>query len=154
MSGPTRFVIRDEVTQHDTDDWHLCLQRGTLHMPDEHQDGYRFIWRRPDGSLQAARAQARLPSLRLARELMAAADAAGWGHFEADEATRSFDTRPSDEPETVEDEQSSPVVPTNELPFEERITSSVHSTRLRVANLESRLSEIEARFPNLVDHDA
>jgi hypothetical protein len=53
----------------------------------------------------------------------------------ADDVTRRFDP-PSDvpeQPETVDDEQPSPVVPTDELPFEERITSIVHSTRLRLA---------------------
>lgn len=45
--------------------------------PDE--QGYRFIWRRPDGTLQAVRGQARLPSIRVATELMEAARAAGWG---------------------------------------------------------------------------
>ena len=103
-------------------------------MPDEKQDGYRLIWRRPDGSLQAARAQARLPSLRIARQLMQAADAAGWGHFEADEATRSFD----DQPSPVVDERP---------PFEERIISMLHSTSLVIRNLESRMSGIEARLP-------
>jgi len=45
--------------------------------------GYRFIWRRPDGSLQAARGQARLLSLRLIRTLMEKAEAEGWGHYDA-----------------------------------------------------------------------
>lgn len=40
----------------------------------------RFIWLRPDGNLQAARGQARIPSLSVARELMKAAEQAGWGN--------------------------------------------------------------------------
>lgn len=44
--------------------------------------GYRFIWKRPQsegGSLQAARGQARIPSLAEAEQLFARARAAGWG---------------------------------------------------------------------------
>ena len=42
-------------------EWNLCFQKVTYHYDDgSTQDGYRFIWRRPDGSLQAARGQARI----------------------------------------------------------------------------------------------
>ena len=44
--------------------------------PDE--QGYRFIWRRPDDSLQAARGQARIPSIADIHTLMAMAGRAGW----------------------------------------------------------------------------
>lgn len=61
-------------------DWVLCLQwcryifdDGTLRY------GYRFIWRKPDGKLQAARGQARIPSLDAIKTLMEKATAAGWG---------------------------------------------------------------------------
>ena len=47
--------------------------------------GYRFIWYRPDGSLQAARGQARLPSICLIRELMERAEFEGWGAYDADQ---------------------------------------------------------------------
>ena len=41
--------------------WTLCFQKVTYHYEDGGtQDGFRFIWRRPDGSLQAARGQARI----------------------------------------------------------------------------------------------
>jgi hypothetical protein len=43
------------------------------------EEGYRYIWRRPDGSLQAARGQARIPSIKVARQLMKEAEEAGWG---------------------------------------------------------------------------
>ena len=44
-------------------DWTLCFQKVTYHYDDgSTQDGFRFIWRRPDGSLQAARGQARIES--------------------------------------------------------------------------------------------
>ena len=44
-------------------EWTLCFQKETYHYDDgSTQDGFRFIWRRPDGSLQAARGQARIES--------------------------------------------------------------------------------------------
>lgn len=62
-------------------DWVLCLQwcryifdDGTLKY------GYRFIWRKPDGKLQAARGQARIPSLDAVQKLMSKAQQAGWGN--------------------------------------------------------------------------
>ena len=43
--------------------WTLCFQKVTYHYDDGGtQDGFRFIWRRPDGSLQAASGQARIES--------------------------------------------------------------------------------------------
>lgn len=42
-------------------EWTLCFQKVTYHYDDGgKQDGFRFIWRRPNGSLQAARGQARI----------------------------------------------------------------------------------------------
>jgi hypothetical protein len=46
------------------------------------EEGYRFIWRRPDSSLQAARGQARIPSIEVARGLMQRAEEEGWGQYE------------------------------------------------------------------------
>ncbi len=52
--------------------------------------GYRFIWKRPDGRLQAARGQARLPSIAVAEEMFTKAKSEGWGHYtDSDEASRS-----------------------------------------------------------------
>lgn len=67
----------------DPDGWVLLLQ-WCLYVYDEEtpEHGYRFIWRRPKedgGSLQAARGQARIPSLAIARALMAKAENEGWG---------------------------------------------------------------------------
>ena len=46
-----------------TGEWTLYFQKVTYHYDDgSAQDGFRFIWRRPDGSLQAARGQARIES--------------------------------------------------------------------------------------------
>lgn len=43
--------------------WNLCFQKVTYYYNNgDKQDGYRFIWRRPDGKLQAARGQARIES--------------------------------------------------------------------------------------------
>ncbi len=46
--------------------------------------GYRFIWVTPEGNLQPARGQARLPSLKIAQDLMAQAKEQGWGDYNAD----------------------------------------------------------------------
>ena len=44
-------------------EWTLCFQKVTYHYDDGGtQDGCRFMWRRPDGRLQAARGQARIES--------------------------------------------------------------------------------------------
>lgn len=84
-----RVLVKEEVEKHfaDPDGWTLCLQ-WCLYVHDNGttEEGYRFIWRRPktEGkSLQAARGQARIPSLRVARELMAKAEQNGWGNFDA-----------------------------------------------------------------------
>lgn len=47
------------------DGWRICFQFGTyVYDPEnggqDREDGYRFIWRRPNGHLQGARGQARL----------------------------------------------------------------------------------------------
>ena len=52
-------------------EWTLCFQKVTYHYEDgSTQDGFRFIWRRPDGSLQAARGQARIESYEQMVELI------------------------------------------------------------------------------------
>lgn len=84
-----RVQILDEVSIGDADDWRICLQRARYVYDDGSlEEGFRFIWRRPNGSLQGARGQARLPSLKIARILMAKAEEAGWGGFEADDSGR------------------------------------------------------------------
>lgn len=78
-----RVQVLEEVSQQMAEGWSLCLQwcryvydNGTL------EEGYRYIWRRPDNSLQAARGQARIPSVREMKNLIARAEAAGWGAHE------------------------------------------------------------------------
>jgi hypothetical protein len=58
--------------------WVLCFQRCTFHLDNKDELGYRFIWRRPDGSLQAARGQARIPDAKVLCDLTDAAKAEGW----------------------------------------------------------------------------
>lgn len=61
--------------------WVLCLQWCRYIYDDgAMQMGFRFIWRRPDGSLQAARGQARIPDLDKVEALMKKAKDLGWGH--------------------------------------------------------------------------
>ena len=74
------FDIKNEVAhpQDDWGGWRLVLQWGDYVYPDQpRQPGYRFIWRRPDGSQQAR--PARLPSIRHAEDLIRLAKEAGWG---------------------------------------------------------------------------
>ena len=78
-----RVQVINEVVNGDPNDWRLCFQWCRyIYGNGEMQEGYRFIWRRPSGSLQAARGQARIPSINIARELIEAAEAAGWGNNE------------------------------------------------------------------------
>jgi hypothetical protein len=60
----------------------LCLQWVRyVYEGGELEEGYRFIWRRQNGNLQAARGQARIPSLEDAKDLIKRAEDAGWGHL-------------------------------------------------------------------------
>ncbi len=76
----TNFEIKKEVTNYDDpNDWRLYFQWGTYHYEDgESEDGFRFIWRYPEGKLQAARGQARIPSKQDLFELLALASKEGW----------------------------------------------------------------------------
>ncbi len=69
-------------------DWTLWFQWCRYFYDDGTMEyGYRFIWKRPQsegGSLQAARGQARIPSVRVLEQLVAQARAAGWGDYDAD----------------------------------------------------------------------
>lgn len=78
-----RIQVLEEVSTDMGGDWKLCFQwcryiydNGAL------EEGYRFIWRRPNGSLQAARGQARLPSIKVVQSLITQAEANGWGQHE------------------------------------------------------------------------
>jgi hypothetical protein len=58
-------IVLNKIThpEHRRNGWRLCLQWARYQYDDksEPETGYRFIWRRPDGSLQPARGQARIP---------------------------------------------------------------------------------------------
>ena len=78
-----RVQVLEEVFTEMEGGWSLCLQwcryvydNGTL------EQGYRYIWRRPNHSLQAARGQARSPSISVMKDLISRAEAAGWGSHE------------------------------------------------------------------------
>lgn len=73
-----------ETTVGDADgDWQLWFQWCRFEL-DDTLYGYRFIWRRPEGSLQAARGQARIPSIDAALRLMNKAKSEGWGDRDGD----------------------------------------------------------------------
>jgi hypothetical protein len=86
----THVIVLNEIThpEHRRNGWRLCLQWARYQYDDksEPQTGYRFIWRRPDGSLQPARGQARIPSLADAELLIRLAHELGWGDRHADDA--------------------------------------------------------------------
>ena len=61
--------------------WDLCLQEA-LYVYDEGEPerGFRFIYRKENGNLQAARGQARISSLDKAEKLIEEARSRGWGN--------------------------------------------------------------------------
>jgi hypothetical protein len=87
-------VLRQTTLDEDLNDYTLWLQ-WCMYVYDEEeadpQHGYRFIWKRPDGSLQAARGQARLPSLAVAKALIAKAEKEGWGAYMSDTIVYYFE---------------------------------------------------------------
>lgn len=60
-----RVKVHNEVSETQVEgEWNLCFQKVTYYYDEGGYDqGFRFIWRRPDGTLQAARGQARIESL-------------------------------------------------------------------------------------------
>lgn len=87
-SGQTRVQVVKETPSTHGGDWQLRLQWCRYLFADgTMQYGYRFIWLRPDGSLQASRGQARLPSFEVASGLFEQARAEGWGDYDGDTMT-------------------------------------------------------------------
>jgi hypothetical protein len=80
MANARIEILHEVGTDYGLNEWNLYFQWGRFDYDDgtESQTGYRFIWRRPDESLQAARGQARIPSADVMFELIARAAAAGW----------------------------------------------------------------------------
>jgi hypothetical protein len=75
-----RIQVIHEAVDGSPGEWMLCFQWCRYIYGDGNMEqGYRFIWRRPDGTLQAARGQARIPSIEAARKLMNKAVDEGWG---------------------------------------------------------------------------
>ena len=79
-------VIHEVGEDFGEEGWTLWFQ-WCLYVYDDgnSENGYRFIWRHPassGGKLQAARGQARIPSLAVAKSLMERAEQAGWGSLE------------------------------------------------------------------------
>ncbi|WP_437972748.1 hypothetical protein WMF11_26805 [Sorangium sp. So ce295] len=74
------ITVHHEVYLGEEGSWRLCFQWCTYAYDDDSPDenGYRFIWRRPDGSLQAARGQARIPSAADIFGLLQLAARDGW----------------------------------------------------------------------------
>lgn len=87
-----RVVVLHEAKQGKEGDWVLCFQYCRYEYGDgSEENGYRFIWRRPNGNLQGARGQARIPSIADVQELTATALREGWGHFQANSAGQPDD---------------------------------------------------------------
>ena len=74
------ITVHNEVQRAHANGWTLCFQRCTYNYDsdDPSEDGYRFMWRRPDGRLQTARGQARIPSVDYIFDLLAMAARDGW----------------------------------------------------------------------------
>ena len=80
-----RVKVHVETERSYESGWSLCLQWCTYNYDNgESEEGYRFIWRRDNNCLQAARGQARIPSLKIAQELIDIAINQGWGNHNAD----------------------------------------------------------------------
>ena len=76
-----RVHVINSIEEKQTSGWTLCFQWCLYMYDDKSQDtGYRFIWKRPDGALQAARGQARLPNIEIITRLLEAAKKAGWAY--------------------------------------------------------------------------
>lgn len=75
-----KVSIIKEVQSGKDGEWKLCFQwcKYVYDNEEDNEFGYRFIWRRPDGNLQAARGQARIPSLHAMNELLELAAKKGW----------------------------------------------------------------------------
>jgi hypothetical protein len=84
-----RVQVINEVTIDENappGEFSLWFQWCRYFFDDGHlEHGYRFIWKRPDGSLQAARGQARIPSVQQLELLVKKARKAGWGDYDGDD---------------------------------------------------------------------
>jgi hypothetical protein len=87
----TRVIVLNSTEKDMGGDWTLCFQYCRYQFADHEQEGYRFIWKTPQGRLQPARGQARIPSIAVALELIAQAMHSGWGNKNGDRAGFEYD---------------------------------------------------------------
>lgn len=81
MAVQARVMVLKSTEKAFPNDWKLCFQWCTYFYSDGgQQTGYRFIYKRPDGTLQAARGQARLPNMEIIHEMLEQAKREGWGY--------------------------------------------------------------------------
>ena len=75
-----RIKVKEEIPEKIIDGTnHLYFQKVEYHYSNEIvEQGYRFIWRREDGSLRAARGQACISTLDVAENLIKQAREQGW----------------------------------------------------------------------------
>lgn len=74
-----KVKVLNEVISGVNNDWRLCFQWCEFHYDNgKMETGYRFIWRRPDGTLQPARGQARIPSANELLKLIQMATEKDW----------------------------------------------------------------------------
>lgn len=72
-------IINETLTLYQPSNWSLCFQWCEYIYDDEDPEfGFRFIWRRPNGDLQPARGQARIPSFADMQILLNQARTEGW----------------------------------------------------------------------------
>lgn len=76
-----RVVVLNEAKTAKPSGWNLCFQYCRYEYGDgTEENGYRFIWRKPNNNLQGARGQARIPSTSDILHLTSIAISEGWGH--------------------------------------------------------------------------
>lgn len=77
-----RIHVIDSVQKDDYESgWVLCFQWCLYDYENGKKDkGFRFIWKTPEGKLQAARGQARIPDIDAIHELTEKAKRAGWAY--------------------------------------------------------------------------
>ena len=78
-------MARVQIINEISNEHRLCLQWCRYFYDDgamEH--GYRFIWRKEDNKLVAARGQTRIPKLADIQHLMEKAKTEGWGDYDGD----------------------------------------------------------------------
>lgn len=81
-----RVIVLNSTEKDMGEGWTLCFQYCRYHLTSKEQEGYRFIWKTPEGRLQPARGQARIPSIADALKLISEAMRLGWGNKNGDNA--------------------------------------------------------------------